>query len=76
MVYILMTLKPQAGKANNMLPAQQNSVFSQGGPWTTASESLGVRGGWEEKYTRVENTGDQAHPQQMNLRDRGESTAF
>lgn len=49
MVYILMTLKPQAGKANNMFSAQQNSVFSQGGPWTTSSKLPGVGEGWEEE---------------------------
>lgn len=28
-------------------PTQQNSVFSQGGPGTTASKSPGAGGGWE-----------------------------
>ena len=58
MVDILMTHKPQAGRAHNMLPAQQNSVFSQGGPGTTGSKSPGVGGeregeadpGWKSRW--------------------------
>lgn len=62
MVYILMTLKLQAGRANNMLPAQQSSVFSQGGPRTTASKPPGVSRG-REKHRLVKSADGQAHPE-------------